>query len=165
MNEIVYVTPGFAVTGGLQPDDFAKVAALGFKSILSNLPDGESNEFPSAAEESGLAGQAGLGFRHVPATKSEVFDDQVVLGVTAALSDLEGPTLAHCASGQRSAIAWAAAAARSQPADCVIAVLKNAGYDLSVLRDELEEQLGREHPATTPIALDCHCEERGESVP
>ena len=164
VNEIVYVTLGFAVTGGLQPDDFAKVAALGFKSILSNLPDGESNEFPSAAEESALATQAGLGFRHVPATKSEVFDERVVLGVTAALRDLEGPVLAHCASGQRSAIAWAAAAARSQPADCVIEVLKNAGYDLSVLRDELEEQLACERSATIPIALDCHCKEQGERV-
>lgn len=164
MNEIIYVTSSFAVTGGLQPDDFAKVAALGFKSVLSNLPDGESNEFPSAAEESGLARQAGLGFRHVPATKSEVFDEQVVLDVTSALSDLEGPVLAHCASGLRSAIAWAAAAARSQPADCVIAVLKNAGYDLSVLRDELEDQRGRACVVSTPAALDCHCNEQGESV-
>ena len=85
----------------------------------------------------------GLGFRHVPIIKSEVFSDRVVEGVSQVLAELEGPVLAHCASGVRSAIAWAAAAARTQPADCVIAALKNAGYDLAALRDELEDQRGR----------------------
>ena len=40
MNKIVHITPHFAVTGALRPD-FAQAAALGFKSIVSNLPDGE----------------------------------------------------------------------------------------------------------------------------
>lgn len=158
MDKITYLTPGFAVTGALQPDAFAQAAALGFKSILSNLPDGESNSYPSAAEEKELAARAGLGFRHVPVSKSEAFDERVVGGVSQALSELEGPVLAHCASGLRSAIAWAAAAARTQPADCVMAVLNDAGFDLEPLRDELEEQYGRAGPATRPAALECHCD-------
>lgn len=161
MNKIAYLTPYFAVTGGLQPDEFAEVAALGFKSVLSNLPDGESSRFPSAAEEEQLARRAGLGFRHVPAIKSEVFSDRVVGGVSQAVSELEGPIVAHCASGLRSAIAWAAAAARSQPADCVIAALKAAGFDLSAIRDDLEEQRREGHAAMIPPALDCRCGEQG----
>jgi sulfide:quinone oxidoreductase len=164
VNKITYLTPHFAVTGFLQPADFRKIADLGFKSVLSNLPDGESSSYLSASEEAELASSADLGFRHVPAIKSEVFSDGVVDAVGQALADLESPVLAHCASGIRSAIAWAAAAARSQPADCVIAALKNAGYDLAVLRDELEDQRGRAHAAATPAALDCHCKEQGESV-
>ena len=165
MNKITYLTPYFAVTGGLQPGDFAEVAALGFKSVLSNLPDGESSKFPSAAEEAELARRAGLGFRHVPAIKSEVFSDRVVGGVSQAVSELEGPIVAHCASGLRSAIAWAAAAARSQPADCVLAALKAAGFDLSAIRDELEEQRRAGSAATIPPALDCRCGEQGGAVP
>ena len=164
MNKITYLTPHFAVTGFLQPADFRKIADLGFRSVLSNLPDGESSSYLSASEEAELASSADLGFRHVPAIKSEVFSDSVVDAVGQALAELESPVLAHCASGIRSAVAWAAAAARSQPADCVIAALKNAGYDLAILRDELEDQRGRSHAAAMPAALDCHCKEQGESV-
>lgn len=164
MNKITYLTPHFAVTGALLPADFPGIAALGFKSVLSNLPDGESSTYPSASEEAGLTRDAGMAFRHIPIIKSEVFSDRVVEGVGQVLAELEGPVLAHCASGVRSAIAWAAAAARTQPADCVIAALKNAGYDLAALCDELEDQRGRTHPATTPAALDCHCEEQSENV-
>jgi uncharacterized protein (TIGR01244 family) len=164
VNKITYLTPHFAVTGALLPADFPGIAALGFKSVLSNLPDGESSKYPSASEEAELTKDAGMAFRHVPIIKSEVFSDRVVEGVGQMLTELEGPVLAHCASGARSAIAWAAAAARTQPANCVIAALKNAGYDLAALCDELEAQRGRTHPATMPVALDCHCEEQCKNV-
>ena len=80
MNKITYLTPHFAVTGALQPADFPEIAALGFRSVLSNLPDGESSKYPSASEEAELAKDAGMAFRHVPAIKSEVFSDRVVDG-------------------------------------------------------------------------------------
>jgi uncharacterized protein (TIGR01244 family) len=153
VNKVVYLTPGFAVTGALQPSDVREAAALGFRSVLSNLPDGESRAYPAAAEEARLAAEAGLGFRHVPVVKSEAFSDAVVEQVTRALAELEGPVLAHCASGLRSAIVWAAAASRSQPADTVLVALQAAGFNLGALREELEEQRGRPHPEFTPPAL------------
>jgi sulfide:quinone oxidoreductase len=158
VNRIVYLTPHFAVTGALQPADFGGVAAQGSRSILSNLPDGESSKYPSSSEEARLAAAAHLGFRHVPATKVDVFSDRVVDSVAEALSELEGPVLAHCASGMRSAIAWASAAARSQPAACVIATLKAAGFDFGAIAGELEEQSSRSHAGPIPAALDCHCD-------
>jgi uncharacterized protein (TIGR01244 family) len=157
MLKVTYLTPNFAVTGGLQREDIAEVAAAGFKSILSNLPDRESNKYLATTEEAELAGRAGLGFRYVPTTKADVFGDRVIEDVTAALNELEGPVLAHCASGLRSAFVWAAAAARSQPADCVITVLKKAGYDLEAVREELEDQGGRGHATVIAKALDCDC--------
>ncbi len=81
MNKITYLTPHFAVTGALLPADFPGIAALGFKSVLSNLPDGESSKYPSASEEAELTKDAGMAFRHVPIIKSEVFSDRVVEGV------------------------------------------------------------------------------------
>ncbi len=150
MQGVIFLTPHFAVTGALGRDDLANVAAQGFKSVLSNLPDGELRQHPSAAEEAELAGRAGLAFRHVPAIKSEIFGDQVVEGVSEALAALQGPILAHCASGIRSAIAWAAAAARSQPADCVLAALKGAGFELAAMREELEDQHGLPHARPIP---------------
>jgi sulfide:quinone oxidoreductase len=160
VNKVIFLTPRFAVTGALQPQDFSEVAVLGFRSILSNLPDGESSQYPTSVEEARLAANANLGFRHVPATKSEVLGDRVVGAVGEALEGLEAPVLAHCASGLRSAIAWAAAASRSQPAECVIAVLRDAGFELSALREELAEQSGRPHALPVPAALDCACDRR-----
>ena len=153
VNKIIQITPHFAVTGALQPDNFAEIAAMGFKSVLSNLPDGESSRHPSSAEERELAARAGLGFRHVPTVKADALSDPVVEGVTQALTELDGPVLAHCASGLRSAVAWAAAASRAQPVDRVLAVLEKAGFNLAALREELEDQHGRPHPETTPRAL------------
>jgi len=164
MNKITQITPHFAVTGALLPEDFAEVAAQGFKAVLSNLPDGESSRHPSGAEEAKLAADAGLGFRHIPATKAEVFSERVVDAMSAALGELQGPVLAHCASGVRSALAWAAAAARSQPAGCVLAVLADAGLDLSAIRDELEGQRDPTRSGRIPVALDCRCGERADTV-
>jgi sulfide:quinone oxidoreductase len=164
MNRIAHITPAFAVTGYLERADVAAAAALGFKAIVSNLPDGESARHPSGAEEARLAAEAGLGFRHIPATKHDVFDDRTVEAMGRALSELEGPVLAHCASGLRSALAWAAAAARGQPADCVLAALKAAGFNVEAIRGELEEQSGRPHPERLPPALDCHCGEHSASA-
>jgi sulfide:quinone oxidoreductase len=104
-----------------------------------------------------LAGQAGLAFRHIPTTKFDVFSDRVVGDMQAALSEFPGPVLAHCASGMRSAAAWAGAAARLQPADCVVDALQRAGFNMAALRDELQEQGGDAHAGDIPPALDAEC--------
>jgi len=150
----MHITPHFAVTGALSQQDFAAAAAAGFKSIVSNLPDGESSAYLTGAEEAELAARAGLRFRHIPATKFEVFSDRVVGDLSAALHELPGPVLAHCASGLRSAVAWAAAAARSQPADRVLEALRAAGFDLESIRDQLEDQRNAGVTGPIPATLD-----------
>ena len=157
MDKIVSITPRFAVTGALGPTDFAEAARLGFKAVVSNRPDGEEPGQLTAREEAVLAWRAGLQFRHVPATKHELFTDEVVEGMADALTGLEGPVLAHCKSGVRSAIAWAAASARSQSVDCVLDTLEAAGQDLAFLRDDLEAQADRRRWLGTSSALDCDC--------
>lgn len=154
MNKVTHITPHFAVTGALQPGDFVEIAAAGFKSVLSNLPDGESAAYPTSGQEAELAARAGLAFRHIPTTKADLFSDRVVDGVGAALRELPGPVLAHCASGMRSAVAWATAAARSQPVDCVLAAAKAAGFNLDAVRDELESLRDPGHSGSIPPALD-----------
>jgi len=154
MHKVTYVTPAFAVTGALQAADFAEIAAAGFKSVLSNLPDGESTAYPTSRQEAELATRAGLAFRHVPTTKADLFTDRVVDGVGDALRELPGPVLAHCASGMRSAVAWATAASRLQPVDRVIEVLKAAGFNLDAVRDELVDLRDPARSGPIPTALD-----------
>jgi sulfide:quinone oxidoreductase len=161
MHRITAITPGFAVTGALGPDDFAVAAQRGFRSVISNLPDGELVAAPTSRQEADLAAAAGLGFRHIPTTKFDVLSEDVVGRMTEALRTLEGPVLAHCASGIRSAVAWAGAAAQVQPVDCVLAALKDAAIDLSHIRELFDVQNGgADQLAELPPALDCDCRRR-----
>lgn len=164
MLKINQLNPRFAVTAALTEQDFAAAALAGFKAIVSNLPDGEYDGQLSARREAALAWRAGLKFRHVPATKHDVLTDAVVEGMADALAGLDGPILAHCRSGTRSAIVWAAASARSQPVDCVLDALTKAGFDLDFLRDDLEAQADRKRWLGTASALDCDCELRAAAA-
>jgi uncharacterized protein (TIGR01244 family) len=157
MKKPTYITPQFAVTDAMAPEDFATAAALGFRAVLSNRPDGEAAAQMTARQESILAWRNGLKFRHVPAAKLDLFTDEVVEAMGDAVAALDGPILAHCASGVRSAIAWAAASARTQNVDCVMAALRQAGFDLDFLRDDLEAQADRARwIGPRAAALDCN---------
>lgn len=159
MQKITYITPYFAVTSELAPTDFSAAAALGFSAVISNRPDGEEGALLTARDEAVHAWRAGMKFAHVPSTKLDLFTNSVVEGMADAVRRLDGPILAHCKSGLRSAIIWAAASARTQPVDCVLGALVAAGFDLDFLRDDLESQADRSRwilPA--PAALDCNCD-------
>jgi uncharacterized protein (TIGR01244 family) len=59
-------------------------------------------------------------------------------------ADLDGVTLAYCASGTRSCIAWALAQAGQQSADDLLTAARLAGYDLENLRVTLERPAPRQ---------------------
>jgi uncharacterized protein (TIGR01244 family) len=166
MNEIIYLTPGFAITGELAPADFAAAAARGFKAILNNRPDSEDDDQLTSTAEAELAWQSGLKYRFLPLEKHDLFTDPVVEGMIKAIGELEGPILAHCKSGLRCAIVWAAAAARSTPVDVVLATLEQAGQDLDFLRDELDAQADRQHwmPQTITSPADASAKSGKETL-
>jgi sulfide:quinone oxidoreductase len=160
MPQITSLTPAFGVADTLTPGDFASIAAQGYKAVISVRPDGEAPDQLTAKQEAALAWRNGLTFRHVPAGKLDLFADPVVEGMEEALRNLNGPVLAHCQSGIRAAIVWAAASARSQTVDCVIDTLTKAGFDLDFIRDDLDAQADRRRwLGTTSPALDCGCPE------
>lgn len=149
MNTITFITPEFAVTGELSPADFAELAARGFKTIINNRPDGESEGQMPASMQEEVARQNGLDYVHIPATQRDLFTDGVVGAMADAMANRQGPFLAHCKSGMRSTILWAVVSARTTPVAEVLATLQNNQMDLSSLHDELEQQAAR-HAATLP---------------
>ena len=167
MPALTYLTPTLAVTAALAPRDFTELARLGAVAVISNRPAGEAGAELTARGEAALAWRAGLKFAHVPAPKHDLFTDAVVEGMAAALTRFDGPhpddtesktnglIVAHCTSGLRSAIVWAAASARIQPVDRVMAAVKRAGFDLDAIRDDLESQADRRRWLGRPSALDC----------
>lgn len=133
----------FAATGALKPDDFAEAARLGFATIINFRPDNETPGQLDSHAARNAANAAGLAYIHLPAGKCELFADTIVSASAKAIASSPRPILAHCASGQRAAIIWAAVSARSTPVNEVLSALASAQFDLDFLRDDLEAQSDR----------------------
>lgn len=143
MAKFIQVTDNFAIAAQLAPEDFARAAQAGFRTIINNRPDGEEPAQLTASEGAREARAHGLRYEHIPATKHDLLTDPVVGQMATVVAASQGPVLAHCKSGQRSAVVWAAAAARQLPVAEVLQALKGAGIDGSFLRDELDRQADR----------------------
>lgn len=143
MPKIMFITSDFAVAGALEADDFAEVERMGFRSVINNRPDGEDTAQLTARQGEALARDAGLDYRFIPTTKLDVFCDTVVGPMSQALATLPGPVLAHCKSGMRTAIVWAAIQAADRDVDEVLAELRAAGIELEAVREELAAIAGR----------------------
>lgn len=139
MSEFKRVTPDFAVASQLGTDDITRAAAEGFRTIISNRPDGEAPGQPSASEIKAAAEAAGLTFKAIPFAGLPPAP-AVVMETAQALDEANGPVLAYCRSGTRSITAWALAQALagSHTPDEIIALAQKAGYDLSGARGALE---------------------------
>lgn len=126
MADIRDVTADFSVAPQLELEDFAEAAALGFKHIINNRPDGEAPDQPGSAEAEAAAKAAGLSYVHAP------FVGQPTPEAVRAAAQAKGRTLAYCRSGTRSVTAWAFAQAGSGGnAEQIIGAAGNAGYNLA----------------------------------
>jgi len=105
MPEIKRLAADFAVTGQLRSEDLPDIAALGFRTLINNRPDGEAPDQPPSAELEAAAGRLGLGYRHIPVRSGEI-EARSAGELAAALAELEKPVLAFCRSGSRSANLW-----------------------------------------------------------
>lgn len=138
MTDIRWVTPDFAVAGQLEPADFSRLAAEGFKTVVKNRPDGEEPGQPSEADMNAAASAAGLVFKALPFAGAP--PPPMVSAFASMLAKSEGPVLAYCRTGRRSIMAWALAQAftGARRPDEIIAAAAKAGYELSDTRGALE---------------------------
>tara|TARA_R110000782_G_scaffold242942_2_gene329462 strand:+ start:1227 stop:1649 length:423 start_codon:yes stop_codon:yes gene_type:complete len=118
-------------------EDMKAIAALGYRSVVSNRPDDEEPGQPSAARVKAAAEAEGLTFRHIPVTGASM-GPEAVAAMRAALDDLPGPVLGFCRSGTRTTCLWGLASAGKRPAQELIETARAAGYDLSPLKPRLE---------------------------
>jgi len=137
MLDIRALTPEYAVAPQVDPGDFAAIRAAGFVTVINNRPD---PEIPPSHQDEVMrqaAEAAGLRYVAVPIA-NRAMSPGTVAAHGAALA-AEGPVLAYCASGTRSAIAWALAEAGRRPVDEILAAAARAGYELAPLRAQIEE--------------------------
>jgi sulfide:quinone oxidoreductase len=113
--QIRRISDRFSVSPQIAVGEVADIAAMGFRGIVCNRPDGEGRGQPSHDEIAAVAAAAGLEFRYVPAVPGRVTEADVAK-FAAAIDEMPGPVLGYCASGARSAHLWnLAEAGRPRP--------------------------------------------------
>ncbi len=91
----------FATCGQIAADDLAEIAALGYRSVICNRPDGEGGaEQPTSDALAVRAKELGLEFAYLPVVM-ETLDAQVP-AFARLLERLPSPVLAFCRTGNRS---------------------------------------------------------------
>jgi len=130
------ITDVFTVSPQIVPEDVAEIAALGFKSIICNRPDGEEmgqcefNLIENAAHD------AGLKFACVPITSGSVSQADME-DFHAAVDGLPNPILAYCRTGTRCTMLWCIAQHGKMENADIVSAAADAGYDMAGLVGQL----------------------------
>lgn len=137
--DIRQVTPRYAVSPQIAPEELEAIKAQGFTTVICNRPDAENPPDWQAEAMGAAAKAAGLDFVAIPLTHQTMTPENIARQEEAVAAS-SGPVLAYCASGTRCTVIWSLArAAEGMPADEILKIAAEAGYDLSGLRPRLEQ--------------------------
>lgn len=133
------VTNDFSVSPQISVEDVARAAAMGFRTIVNNRPEGEAPDQAPGEAIAAAAAAHGLTYKALPYSPGPP-PPGVVSAMAALLTETQGPVLAYCRTGTRSIMAWALAQALEGELapDEIIAKAAAAGYDLGGMRGALE---------------------------
>jgi len=112
------------------------LAQQGFQTIIANRPDGEAADQPTFAAIEAAAKEAGLNVRYIPIVPGQMTAADIEAFDTA-LTEMEGPVLAYCRTGTRSATLWSLSQSGKRPAAEILAATEAAGYDMSGIAGRL----------------------------
>lgn len=108
MFQVKTVIPGnFAVAAQPTPQDLTILAEQGYKTIINNRPDNEAQNQPKAEDMRTAAAKHGLDYIHIPVTLNTISKSDID-AFRDALQKSPGPAIAHCGSGKRAYLLWAA---------------------------------------------------------
>lgn len=131
------LTSDLSVTSQITPEDVAELAAAGFRSVISNRPDGESPDQPDWSTIKAAATQHGLEAYAIPVIASQISDADVDK-FREAYSLLPKPIAAFCRTGTRAVLLWALANEANLSVDERMRIAGDQGYDLNPFRPRLE---------------------------
>jgi len=136
--DIKTISPYLSVSAQIQAADIATIAKQGFKAIINNRPDKESDDQPLSSELADEARQHNIAYFEMPVVAGKLCEADVK-AFTDAMVEIRGPVLAFCRTGTRSTTLWALYAAERLDVDAVLKSTKAAGYEWDALRPRLEE--------------------------
>lgn len=139
--DIRQLTPDYAVSPQIDPQDLPAIAALGFTTIINNRPCSEIPPSHQAEAMQTAATAAGLEFVVLPVTHATLSPD-LAAQQKDACAQAKGPVLAYCASGTRCTIVWAMSEAGKRGTDEIVQTAAQHGYDLSMMRAQLDTIAG-----------------------
>nr|WP_319800879.1 TIGR01244 family sulfur transferase [Rhodobacter sp. KR11] len=137
--DIRHLTPDYAVSPQITPEDLPTLQALGFTTVINNRPDGEIPAALSTEVMKAAAEALGLTFVINPIRPGD-FSDTVLATQGAAIAT--GKVFAYCASGNRSSCAWALSTPEDLDIDARIAIPAEHGYNLEPLRAMIAARVG-----------------------
>lgn len=131
------LTPTYAVSPQISPEDLPLIAKAGFSTVICNRPDAENPPEWQAAAMAEAAAAAGLQFHNLPLTHQTMTAENVARQ-RDLINAASGPVLAYCASGTRSSVIWSLGQAGHLSTDQILAATAQAGYQLDQLRPALD---------------------------
>lgn len=140
MQQPTEINRSLSVAGQISKSDIAELAKAGFGMIMNNRPDNEEPGQLSAAEAEAEAKKQGLEYRYLPIVTGNITRTQVAEFQKLVLRGPQ-PVLAHCRSGTRCYLMWAAGRVLFDGESALKLVAEAAvkGYDLRVLPGLVEK--------------------------
>lgn len=133
------LSPFISVSPQISVEDVGVAASLGFKTIVCNRPDNESDDQINAAEIKQAAENNGLAFEHLPVVSGNITDGDVS-AFAELMGKVQGPVLAYCRTGTRSCTLWALAEAAHLAPQTLLETAQQAGYDLSGQQSRMQQR-------------------------
>ncbi|MDG2107200.1 MAG: TIGR01244 family sulfur transferase [Woeseiaceae bacterium] len=106
---ILRIADNYAVATQIFPDDLAEIIAAGYRVVICNRPDHEELDQPTVDTISAECRKVGISFHHIPISILPIAYE-AIQEQRRIIDECDGPVLAYCRSGQRSAIIWQACA-------------------------------------------------------
>lgn len=123
------LTENISVSAQIKHSDIADLAKLGFKTVINNRPDREVPFQPRTKTLAARAKKVGITYLYLP-VKSGNMTQKNVDDFAAILTKAQGPVLAFCRTGTRSANLWARANTEGLSSSEITHIGAKAGYAL-----------------------------------
>lgn len=133
MPRTIEIAPGLSVAAQLTADDVAGLKKAGFRTIINNRPDGEEAAQPPASAIRGEAERHAIAYVYQPVSTSAIAAKDVA-ELERNIANAAKPVLAHCRSGTRTYLMWAAGQAlKGMDPAALVAEAAAKGFDLRSL--------------------------------
>lgn len=137
--KLAILTPDVTALAQPSEEEIRELVDRGYRSIISNRPDGEAPDQPSWATLKAAALARGMEAVHIPVVASQIGAADI-LAFRNALERLPKPIAAFCRTGTRSALLWALANVDGMTAEDRLEIAAKQGYDLEPFRARLAQE-------------------------
>ena len=134
--DVRQLSPFISISPQITPADIGLAAAQGFCTVICNRPANESEDQPDHRLLEEACQRAGLSWHYLPAEAGNVTDANVAEFATL-MDQVQGPVLAYCRTGTRSATLWALSQAPRLDVAAILTATAQAGYDLAPQKQRL----------------------------